>query len=99
MNERVLQAMMNGCVVLHHRCENDGVPGSLCSEFKDGEHFISFGADDFRESSLKVLEDSASRRKIAVHARKAVVRDHLWNNRTTQLLDDLENVSTSKIAS
>ena len=99
VNERVLQAMMNGCVVLHHRCENDGVPGSLCSEFKDGEHFISFGADDFRESSLKVLEDSASRRKIAVHARKAVVRDHLWNTRTTQLLDDLENVSTSKIAS
>jgi hypothetical protein len=97
LHSRVIDCVASGGFFMTHQSgKNDYLDGGVLTCFKDGEHFGFYDPNDFTNSINNWLYDDSKRIKATTNARKIIAEQHLWKNRSKQILKDYIKVMDQK---
>lgn len=88
MHVRSMDCMAAGGFILINRTWLDDKPYGINHFLGAGEHYASYGIDDFADVAQRYLRDRQARERIAAEGRRAVLSAHTWKHRAAQIIRD-----------
>jgi hypothetical protein len=91
VHSRVLEAMASGGFIMTHSSINEGVKGTITSEFKQNVHFKLYSEKTFIDDVKNAIYDEKMRLQCIKNAYELVSEKHTWKERARQVLIDLHS--------
>ena len=89
LHSRTLECMAVGGFIFHHESPHDEKPGGMLTAFEPGVHFGSYTPKNISEQAHRWLVDKKKRISAGGKAAEIVRTKHCWENRASQIRDDL----------